>query len=92
MWVHISQTLKKRSYNFQQNIQDVYTLKILKQLIQHHYPSLYPYIQHQYIQDSVILVQVQEPIILSELNTQKQVLKVALKRKNIQVKDIKFII
>ena len=92
MWVHISQTLKKRSYNFQQNVQDVYILKTLKQLIQNYYPSLYPYIQHQYIQDSVVLIQVQEPVVLLELNTQKQLLKNALKQKNIQVKDIKFII
>lgn len=92
MWVHISQTLKKRSYNFQQGVEDVYTIKLLKQIIQHHYPHIYPYIKSQYIQEGVVFVRVKEPVILSELNTQKNTLKTALKRKNIVVKDIKFII
>lgn len=91
MWVHISQTLKKRSYNFQQGVKDARTIKLLKQLIHHYYPLLYPYITHQYIHSNVVFVKVQEPIIISEFNTHKQILKTALKRNNVVVKDIKFI-
>ena len=92
MWVHISQVLKRRSFDFKQGIQNTQTLEFLKRTIQHLYPSLYPYIQNQYIQDDIITIRVKEPVILSEFNAQKQTIKVALKRNNIIVRDIKFII
>ena len=90
MWVSVSTLLKQKQAQFQTGMQNTQVVHFLNAILKEHYPFFIPYIQYQSFQNNILTIKVNEPLVLQELNTQKERLRIALKRHNIIVDQVKF--
>lgn len=92
MFVSFSSVIQKKVDQFKEGIETANSLSALDGVIKENYPFLYPHINYHSFKDKTIVFKVSEPLVLHDLNIQKESIKNSLKRNNIKVEEVRFVV